>query len=138
MEKVAMINKLYFENKLSLTEIAEMVNTSISYISRILKKDERYKKEKEERKQQNLLNRRKVQKELIYSKRKCIVDIDYLRLRKEHIQASKELSKNSVIGKDALRKWCISAYKYNPSKDRYEFKTDELLKPADFPMYIKA
>ena len=36
MEKVAMINELYFEEKKTLTEIAEVINTSVSYISKIL------------------------------------------------------------------------------------------------------
>ena len=34
MEKVAMINELYFEEKKTLTEIAEVINTSVSYISK--------------------------------------------------------------------------------------------------------
>ena len=138
MEKVTTINKLYFENQKTLTEIAEIVGTSISYISKILRKDARYKKEKEHRKQKNHIKRRKQQKELIYNNRKCIVDTEYLKLKEEHKKASIELSKSSNIGKDTLRKWCSSAYKYNPDKARYEFKNNELLKPADFPEFIKA
>ena len=125
MEKVAMINELYFEEKKTLTEIAEVINTSVSYISKILRKNE------------NLLKRRKIQKDLIYGKRKSNIDIEYIKLKTQHEQASMELSKRSILGKDTLRKWCSSAYVYNKNKKRYEFDTKNLNKPSDFPSYIK-
>lgn len=137
MEKVAMINELYFEEKKTLTEIAEVINTSVSYISKILRKNEKYNEEKEKRKNENLLKRRKVQKDLIYGKRKSNIDIEYIKLKKQHEQASMELSKRSILGKDTLRKWCSSAYAYNKNKKRYEFDTKNLNKPSDFPSYIK-
>lgn len=137
MNKIAIINNLYFEEGKNLTEIAEIVNTSISYISKILKKDERYEVEKEKRKQKNLLQRREKQKECIYKNRKSKLDVEYAKLKEQHEQAAKELSKSSILGKEALRKYCSSAYKYNPSKKRYEFDTESLLKPIDFPQYIK-
>lgn len=137
MEKVAKIKNLYFEQNKTLTEIAEILGSSVSYISRILKKDDRYKSEKEKRKEENLLKRRKLQKDLIYNKRKNMIDIAYIDMKNQHEQASRELSKSSVLGKDTLRKWCSSAYKYNSKKKRYEFDKEQLLKPADFPIYIK-
>lgn len=137
MEKVAMINELYFEEKKTLTEIAEVINTSVSYISKILRKNEKYNKEKEKRKNENLLKRRKIQKNLIYGKRKSNIDIEYIKLKTQHEQASMELSKRSILGKDTLRKWCSSAYVYNKNKKRYEFDTKNLNKPSDFPSYIK-
>ena len=137
MEKVAMINELYFEEKKTLTEIAEVINTSVSYISKIFRKNEQYNEEKEKRKNENLLKRRKVQKDLIYGKRKSNIDIEYIKLKTQHEQASMELSKRSILGKDTLRKWCSSAYVYNKNKKRYEFDTKNLNKPSDFPSYIK-
>lgn len=137
MEKVTKIQNLYFEQQKTLTEIAEIIGTSVSYISKILRKNKEYNKEKEKRKQEKLIQRRKMQKNLIYQKRKSTTDIEYINMKKKHEQASKELSKNSILGKDTLKKWCSSAYKYNEDKKRYEFKTEELLKPADFPQYIK-
>lgn len=137
MEKVAMINELYFEEKKTLTEIAKVINTSVSYISKILRKNEKYNEEKEKRKNENLLKRRKVQKDLIYGKRKSNIDIEYIKLKTQHEQASMELSKISILGKDTLRKWCSSAYVYNKNKKRYEFDTKNLNKPSDFPSYIK-
>lgn len=141
MEKIAIINDLYFEQKKSLTEIAEIINTSISYVSKVLRKDKKYKIEKEKRKQDKLLQRKRIQKKLIYEKRKSTnstKDIEYINLKNKHEQATKELSKHSTIGNQALRKWCSGAYKYNDRKKCYEFDTQNLLKPADFPLYIKA
>lgn len=138
MQKIATINDLYFIQKKTLTEIAEIINTSVSYISKILRKNEMYKVEKEKRKKENLTKRKKVQKDLIYSMRRTKTDIDYINLKNKHEQATMELSKHSTIGNQALRKWCGSAYKYNSKKKRYEFDTQNLLKPADFPSYIKA
>ena len=137
MEKVAMINELYFEEKKTLTEIAEVINTSVSYISKILRTNEKYNEEKEKRKNENLLKRRKIQKDLIYGKRKSNIDIEYIKLKTQHEQASMELSKRSLLGKDTLRKWCSSAYVYNKNKKRYEFDTKNLNKPSDFPLYVK-
>ena len=137
MEKVAMINELYFEEKKTLTEIAEVINTSVSYISKILRKNEKYNEEKEKRKNENLLKRRKIQQDLIYGKRKSNIDIEYIKLKTQHEQASMELSKRSLLGKDTLRKWCSSAYVYNKNKKRYEFDTKNLNKPSDFPLYVK-
>lgn len=136
MEKITTINQYYFEEGMTLTKIAEILNVSTSYISRILRKNEKYEIEKEKRKKQNLLKRREVQKELIYTNRKTKIDVEYLNVMKKHSEASKELSKTSIIGKDTLRKWCSSAYIYNPIKNRYEFNSKELLKPVDFPKYI--
>lgn len=138
MEKVATINELYFDEKKTLTEIAEIINTSISYISKVLRKNEKYQEEKEKRKKDNLIQRRERQKDLIYEMRKSKVDIEYINLKNKHEQASMELSKRSILGKDTLRKWCSSAYIYNENKNRYEFDTKNLTKPADFPLYINA
>lgn len=138
MEKINLINELYFEKKKTLTEISEIINTSVSYISKILRQNEKYQEEKEKRKKENLIRRRKIQKDLIYSGREPKVDIEYINVINKHELASIELSKRSVLGKDTLRKWCSSAYKYNEKKNRYEFDTKNLIKPVDFPLYINA
>jgi len=132
------ITVLYFQEGKNLTQIAEILEVSISYISKILRKDTRYSEEKENRKADNLAQRRKKQKKLIYANRKNKVDLDYAVLLKQHDQDTKELSKTSKLGDLALRKWCSSAYKYNNKKKRYEFNAGSALKPADFPSYIKA
>lgn len=137
MEKVAIINNLYFEQKKTLSEIADLINTSVSYISRILRENENYTKEKERRRLEKLKRRRDIQKKLIYSKRTNKIDIEYAKMKVQHEEATKELSKSTIIGKEALRTWCSSAYIYNKEKKAYMFDTATLLKPADFPLYIK-
>ena len=138
MEKVAIINNLYFEQHKSLTEIADFINTSVCFISKILRRDERYIEEKYRRKKQNLRNRRYKQKQLIYAKRVKKYDIGYIQMKTQHEQDIRELSRSTIIGNPTLRRWCSSAYKYNKMKKAYVFDTETLLKPPDFPLYIKA
>ena len=95
--------------------------------------------EKERRKQENHIKRRNIQKDMIYSNRKQKgIDLGYIELQNAHEQAAKELSKSSRIGTEALRKWCSSAYKYNPLKKRYEFDAGSSARSVDLPQYIKA
>ena len=123
---------------MSLTNIAQQLNVSVSYISRILKKNDNYNNEKTERKEENKVKRRQQQKEVIYQnrieKRRQAI-IENQALEKRHEQAAKELSKRSTISNEALRKWC-SLYCYNKKKKCYEFDTSKVAKPADFPMRI--
>ncbi len=135
MSRKERIYQLYFNEKKTLTEIAEDIKTSISYVSKVLRSDNRYILEKEKRKQDTKDKRRKIQKEMIYRKRKQ--DTSYIDMKNMHNQASKELSKHSIMGNQALRKWASSAYIYNKKKNRYEFDTKNLTKPADYPLYIR-
>lgn len=137
-EKKEEITILYFQEGKNLTEISELIGVSVSYISKILRKDSRYAEEKENRKSNNLTQRRKKQKKLIYANRKNSIDVEYAVLLKQHKEDTRELSKTSKLGDLALRKWCSSVYKYNNKKKRYEFDCGSALKPADFPSYIKA
>lgn len=132
------ITSLYFEDKKNLTEISKILNVTVGYISKILKQNKGYMIEKERRKEENHVKRRKIQKDMIYKQRKQKgIDLGYIEVQNAHEQASKELSKSSRIGTEALRKWCSSAYKYNPSKKRYEFDAGGSAKSADLPQFIK-
>lgn len=57
-------------------------------------------------------------------------------MQTQHIQASMELSKSKKLTDENYRKWNKSAYKYNPSKHRYEFD-ESLGRSYDVPKYIK-
>ena len=139
MNKKETIESLYFEEKKNLTEISKILNVTVGYISKILKKNKNYMIEKERRKEENHIKRRNIQKDMIYSQRKQKgIDLGYIELQNAHEQAAKELSKSSRIGTEALRKWCSSAYKYNPLKKRYEFDAGSSAKSVDLPQYIKA
>lgn len=139
MEKRKVIERLYFEEKKTLTEIAEELKVSGSYVTKILQKNEMYSVEKEKRKKENLAKRRLKQKKIIYNERKQkkTSDSSYLALKNLHEQASRELSKSRTLGTEALRQWCLGAYKYNPEKKRYEFDAGTSVRSIDLPQYIK-
>lgn len=139
MEKKKKIEELYFNQKMSLTEIASQLGVSVSYVSRILKKNPNYTNEQEKRKEENKIFRREKQKELIYKLRRKKAKeniIENQALKKQQEQDAKELSKRRTLGNDALRKWC-SLYKYDKEKKSYKFDESKTLKPIDYPMYIK-
>lgn len=141
MKKTAMIIDLYFIQKKNLSEIADEINTSTSYVSKILRKDKRYKEEKINRTNEKLIKRRKKQKEHIYAQRKNKQNNYYINtqiLKQLHDQDIRELSNHSMLGNQAIRKWCGSAYKYNSDKNRYEFDTENLTRNYGLPLYIKA
>lgn len=62
MEKREKIEKMYFIQKMSLTNIAKELKVSVSYVSRLLRDNEKYHDEQEIRKQENQLKRKKQQK----------------------------------------------------------------------------
>ena len=131
------IISLYFSEHLKVKEIAEKINVSSAYITKLIKKDTRYMQEKEFRQEIQKQKRRLSQNEFIKKKReKQRIEDNYLLLQEQHNQAVRELSQSSHLTNENYRKWNISAYKYNPSKNRYEF--DKALgRSYDVPEFIK-
>lgn len=85
MNKQETIENLYFEEKKNLTEISKILDVTVGYISRILKKNEKYFEEKERRKSENLAKRRNLQKKIIYRNRKQKgIDLAYMALQNSH------------------------------------------------------
>ena len=85
MDKKDYIQNSYFNEKKTLTEIAKELNTSVSYISKILRTNKMYLIEKEKRKRENLSKRRNKQKEIIYKNRKNKEkDLSYYELKSAH------------------------------------------------------
>ncbi len=131
------IKDLFFINHLKVKEIAQIVNTSSAYITKVVKKDSRYTNEKEFRKTIASQNRKVAKNKFIKNKReKQRIDDNYSVVIASHIKASKELSKGNYLNNESYRKWNYSAYKYNPSKKRYEFDST-LGRSYDVPKYIK-
>lgn len=126
MLKEKIISSYYIEH-LKVKEISENLNVSSAYITKIIKKDERYNIEKEYRKDISKTKRRIAKNKFIKNKRdnKRIED-NYQAVQAQHNQASLELSKSKHLSNESYRKWNSSAYNYNPSKRRYEF--DERLR----------
>ena len=136
MSKKEKIIKLYYEDNLKIIDIVNIVNVSRAYISKIIKTDTRYYEKREKQKEAT----RKKKREYTNSKMKEIRDNKAQEdgaIKQQHIQAIRELSGgNSIIGNRALLKWNSSAYKYNSSKERYEFDK-KLNKSYAMPKYIK-
>ena len=132
-----LIIKYFFNEHLKVKEIAEMIHTSSSYITKIIKQDERYSKEKEYRSNKSKKKRKQDQNKFIKHKREQKrIDDNFAFVEEQRRQASLELSRSKHLSNESYRKWNSSAYKYNPSKHRYEFD-EKLGRSADVPKYIK-
>lgn len=135
-KKEIIINLFYIEH-LKVEEIATEVNTTSAYITKIVKKDSRYMQEKEYRKAISKEKRKNAQNNFIKNKReKQRIEDNFGFVQAQHEQATAELSKSKYLTNESYRKWNSSAYKYNPSKKRYEFD-DKLGRSYAVPKYIK-
>lgn len=136
MSKENIIALFYLEH-LAVNEIANIENTSSAYITKVIKQDIRYHKEKEYRKSISKDKRKTAQNKFAKNKReKQRIEDNYLFVKAQHEEATKELSKSRHLSDENYRKWNYSAYKYNPSKKRYEFDPS-LGRSYDVPKYIK-
>lgn len=130
---------LFYNQKMKQNEIAAKLNIAKSTVSKIVSKDTRFIDEKSRRKAVHKLNHNKDIQTRVENKRKQIQfqnSVDNLIIKHLHTQASMELSKRSHLTNENYRKWNVSAYKYNPSKRRYEFD-NTLGRSYDIPKYIK-
>lgn len=121
MDKKEQILDLYFNMHLKQTKIAEKVNASQQYISKIIKKDEKYEDEKSSRKSSNAEKRKIAQAE--YQKnyvRKKDKDITYEQLLAQQRQDALELSYNShPLSNYAFKKANSSIYTYDSIKNQF-------------------
>ena len=107
------LDKYYNEHD-KPTNIAKELNVNPSYITKIIKNDIRYIQEKEYRTKLSKENRKIAKREWIRNKRQSETDKKlYEFVKKQHIEASKELSYSSEISDLAYRKWNSSAYHRN-------------------------
>lgn len=135
-QKETIINLFYIEHQI-VKNIANTINTSSAYITKVIKNDSRYLEEKQYRKEISK-EKRKVEKNNFIKKKREILRIEdnYSSVQAQHIQASMELSKAKHLSNESYREWNSSAYNYNPSKRRYEFD-EELGRSYAVPKYIK-
>lgn len=116
---------LFFEDKLSIIEIANKLHITKQYVSKIVRQDSRYANERENRKSKNKEKQKQRVKNYIYNKRKkerqerlnAIVEM-------QHIQASCELSGRKTINNRAFRNWNSSIYEYHNSTKEYRVKEE--------------
>ena len=136
MKKEQIINLFYIEH-LKVKDIADKLNCSSAYITKIVKQDIRYIEEKEYRINITKDKRKIAKNEFTKNKReKQRIEDNYCIVQLQHRQDSKELSKSGHLSNENYRKFNYSAYKYNPSKRRYEFD-NTLGRSYDVPKYIK-
>ena len=128
---------LYFIKKMLQKDIAKELNISRSTVCRVIRKDQRYMQEKENRKRLNKIKRYKDIQRRVEVKRKKVNTSDIQILKKMHEQASLELSGGKKpISNRAFRDWNTSVYKYNNKNKCYEFKKG-INTGADVPKRIK-
>ena len=139
MEIKKQILDLYFNKHLQQTEISKQLDVSQQYISKIVKKDERFKTEKDYRKLQNAEKRKVYQKE--YQKnyvRKKDNDIAFEVLQAQLAQDARLLSyKAHNISTYALKKANSSIYEYDKNRNQY-IMLKGIKASIDLPRRIKA
>lgn len=123
IDKEAILN-LYFIEQYKQIDISKLLNVSKSTVNRIIMSDERYLNEKIRRQNANRAKNRKKTINYITNKRKSKkVDDIYENLKKQHIEASRELSGGrKLISNRAYRDWNPSIYKYNEKNKCYMLK----------------
>ena len=121
MNKKERILDLYFNKHLKQIEIAEIVDASQQYISKIIKKDERYENEKSSRKSKNAEKRKIAQAEYLKNYvRKKEKDVAYEQLLEQQRQDAIELSYNPHPLSDyAFKKANSSIYTYDSIKNQF-------------------
>ena len=113
-DKKEKILDLFFNEHLKQVDIAEMLDISKQYVSKIVKADSKYEKAKENKLKQNAIKRKEYLKEYFktYQRTKC-EDNSYENLKAQLNQDTLELSYYSDISDYAFAKWNISAYHRN-------------------------
>lgn len=125
MQKKEEILYLYYEKKKKSILISKEINVSSAYITKVIKNDPRYVKEKETRKKENKTNRNK--KKVIWNRNKRekirAARLDGI-MEMQHIQASIELSGRKTINNRAFRNWNSSIYKFYDRTKEYRVKEE--------------
>ncbi len=136
IDKEEILN-LYFVKKYKQIEIAETMGVSKSTVNRIIMSDERYSEEKVRRQNANKLkNRNETINYINKVRRSKSNDTVYENLKKQHMEASRELSGGrKPISNRAFRDWNPSIYKYNEKSKCYMLKK-EITVGADVPKRI--
>ncbi|MFU0783877.1 MAG: helix-turn-helix domain-containing protein [Thermoanaerobacterium thermosaccharolyticum] len=127
------IQRLYFCEHKKVKEIAESLNCSTDTVTRIIKKDVRYDREKESRRN----NSKEKQNKLKKGKREEDNMLMEALKRQQEIHATVILSKKRKLGTDTLIEMSITHYDYNPHNQKLIFNEACGRKPVDLPRTIK-
>lgn len=123
IDKEEILN-LYFIKKYKQIEIVQVLGVSKSTVNRIIMSDKRYSEEKVRRQNANKLkNRNETINYINKVRRSKGNDTAYENLKKQHMEASIELSGGrKPISNRAFRDWNPSIYKYNKNSKCYMLK----------------
>ena len=111
---------LFYIKHLKPVDIALKLDVSNSYVTKVIKNDSRYHKEKTQRKQQNKI-KHKEQTIIEYIRKKQKSNKDsYEALKYQLEKDAEELSYYFDISNRSFRKFNASAYKYNSKRKRFE------------------
>ena len=114
IEAKAVIIEKFYEEHLKPSTIAKELGVNPSYVTKVIQKDTRYIKEKEDRAKISKENRKEAKREWIRNKRQN----DYNKqldeyVKMQHNQASKELSYSSEISDLSFVKWNRDMFRYD-------------------------
>ena len=136
MSKKEEILKLYYDENIKIIDIVNAVGVSRAYISKIIKDDARYEIKKQKQKEERIERKKAYTNKKMKETREIRAQENAF-IRQQHLRASRELSGgHSIISNRAFLKWNSSAYKYNQSKNRYEFDK-KLTRSYAVPKYIR-
>lgn len=134
IKKSEEIKKLYYENHKKVFEIAKKVNFSNSAITYVIKKDKRYKIEKEKRKNESLKRNRELSRKIKAKRREEAKDSAIMNnLRLLQIQNAISMSRTRKISSAAIIEINLNHYKFNSEKQKLEFDKSCGDRPFDLP-----
>ena len=122
ISKITEITRLFYDEHLRPTDIAEKIGVGKSYITKIIQKDERYVKEKECRMSESK-ERHKVCKRNYINKKRQTDKQQYQELLKQINEDNKYLSTKKELSDEALSKWCRGMFDYDKDSSDLILKT---------------
>ena len=132
--KEEIVKKFYDEHG-KTNIIAEELGVRPSYVTKVIQKDIRYIKEKEQRSKLQKEKRREYKNDWIKNKRNADRELDDF-VKLQHIQASQELSSHNEISDMAFVSWNRSSYTYSKKSSDLVLKRKNVY-TADTPKRVR-
>ena len=121
INKIEEITKLFYEEHLKGTEIAKQIGVNKSYVTKIIQKDERYIKEKENRMKQSKERHKACKREYMGRKRQTDKQ-EYQALLRQINADNEHLSTKSEMSDIAFTNWNRGMFDYD------KYSSDLILK----------
>lgn len=134
LKKSEKIIKLYYEQHKKVCEIAKEVTLSNSAVTYVIKKDNRYKFEKDKRKKESLKRNRELSKKIKSEKRNVLrEDMIMSNLKLLQIQNAISMSRTRKISDAGIVEINLKHYRFNSKKQKLEFDKSCGARPFDLP-----